>query len=106
MNIQKINRLRRGNSLIVKSVLSEDKYPYTLNVIYNNINDILVIDKLEIVHRGKLLSTATGMLFMSELHKSIEYCSFTLNGNQSFENILVGKIDYIAMFNIDLNTSY
>jgi len=106
MNIQKINRLRRGNSLIVKSVLSEDKYPYTLNVIYNNINDILVIDKLEIVHRGKLLSTATGMLFMSELHKSIEYCSFTLNGNQSFENILVGKIDYIAMFKIESDILY
>ena len=106
MNIQKINRLRKGNSLIVKSVLSEDKYPYTLNVIYNNINDILVIDKLEIVHRGKLLSTATGMLFMSELHKSLEYCSFTLNGNQSFENILVGKIDYMAMFKIESDVLY
>ncbi len=106
MNIQKINRLRKGNSLVVKAVLSEDKHPYSLNVIYNNVNDVLVIDKLEVVHRGSLLSTATSMLFMNDLHKTIEYCSFTLNGNQSFENILVGKIDYIAMFNIDSNTSY
>ena len=43
---------------------------------------------------------------MSELHKSIEYCSFTLNGNQSFKNILVGKIDYIAMFKIESDILY
>ena len=102
MNIQKINRLRKGNSLIVKSILSEDKYPYTLNVIYSNLNDVLVIDRLEVIHRGRLLSTS--MLFMKTLHKSIEYCSFTLKGNQSFGDIEVSKIDYIAMFKIESYT--
>ena len=101
MNIQKINRLRKGNSLIVKSILSEDKYPYTLNVIYSNLNDVLVIDRLEVIHRGRLL---TSMLFMKTLHKSIEYCSFTLKGNQSFGDIEVSKIDYIAMFKIESYT--
>ena len=101
MNIQKINRLRKGNSLIVKSILSEDKYPHTLNVIYSNLNDVLVIDRLEVIHRGSLLSTATSMLFMKTLHKSIEYCSFTLKGNQSFGDIEVSNIDYIAMFKIE-----
>jgi len=106
MTIQKLNRLRKGNSLVVKALLKEDKHPHNLNVIYNNVNDVLVIDKLEVVHRGSLLSTATSMLFMSELHNNLEYCSFTLKGNQSFENILVGKIDYIAMFNIETSLNH